>query len=115
MPSVDVLSSLLKRRSFTAERRRSGRSPHVATARVSPPHATGYFAGYATTVSGVQLHIRNLSRGGVGFTCNQMLDRGKSYTMETGSNSMQSGSGLRVLWCRERAGGSGFEGGGEFC
>jgi hypothetical protein len=83
--------------------------------RVSPPHATGYFAGYATTVSGVRLHIRDLSRGGVGFTCNQMLDCGKLYTMEMGESWTRSDSGLRILWCRQQTGGTGFEGGGEFC
>ena len=114
MATLNVMSLVMRRRSATAERRTTSRLSHVASARVTPPHATGYFAGYATTAAGAKIQIHNLSRGGIGFTCSQLLDSGKSYAMELGSGWMHTASGIRVVWCRERVGSGGYEGGGEF-
>ena len=115
MTTANVYTSLLKRRTFTAERRLTTRSVQMGPARLFTPHASGYFAGYATTSASAPILLRNVSAEGLGFTSSQSMEPGKKYIIESSAHNLRPGAAVRVIWCREAVGNSGYECGAEFC
>jgi hypothetical protein len=66
--------------------------------------------------SAIDLRIRNISLGGVGFRATGPLRTGANYALHMGGavTWMNLTSTFRVTWCKPRSDGS-YEGGGQFC
>jgi hypothetical protein len=90
-----------------AERRRSKREAHVVVATLQPP------SGDASIDREVTVH--NLSLGGVGFRSPERVDVGAVYRITLGTGPLLLNARVKIVSCRRRREGGGYEAGAAFC